>query len=398
MCLDIDMPRPLSLSQRTSILSALADGMSLRKLAKKSGVSLASIKRLKAKYVAGMAIEDKMTPRGAALMKRDAMHEAIAAIISENRKQSVSQIRHRLAQQGLDGFSWSSVYRAMKDLHTPLKQVKCHVISATAKGKRAAWASRMIGRLALGCRIRPRVRGKAPTGLRLDQLVWEDECYFVLDDVGVGNVQNTRVWMPKGTRKREILAGGEPSALHKTHSQSGSRTGVMVIGVMSSTSPAPSLFFCPRGLKMDTNAWLGMLSESIILAAHHLCPDYHLIIDGAPSHTSHTSKRFYQEVLGGRVSIQAPSSPDMSPLDWCLWGLLKAELSQGERATTLLQLRTRIVAAYAKILVEKKEVFEVVGKEFVRRIRVLQMNAGGWVEFDPAVKEKPVADEEEEIE
>ena len=104
MCLDIDMPRPLSLSQRTSILSALADGMSLRKMAKKSGVSLASIKRLKAKYVAGMAIEDKMTPRGAALMKRDAMHEAIAAIISENPKQSVSQIRHRLAQQGLDGF------------------------------------------------------------------------------------------------------------------------------------------------------------------------------------------------------------------------------------------------------------------------------------------------------
>ena len=72
--------------------------------------------------------------------------------------------------------------------------------------------------------------------------------------------------------------------------------------------------------------------------------------DGAPAHRARSSLRFLDQEFGQRMLAQgslqghewAPSSPDLSPLDFSVWSSLKTQVYSAPVPTTILDLKRKI--------------------------------------------------------
>lgn len=80
--------------------------------------------------------------------------------------------------------------------------------------------------------------------------------------------------------------------------------------------------------------------------------------DGASSHTARESRTKCSEHFGGNVVGKLfehqwpPRSPDLSLLDFFLWGVLKEKVFSEPKATTLTDLKNKITAAFDEMKIE----------------------------------------------
>mmetsp|Transcript_4920 Transcript_4920/g.15816 ORF Transcript_4920/g.15816 Transcript_4920/m.15816 type:complete len:162 (+) Transcript_4920:3-488(+) len=106
-----------------------------------------------------------------------------------------------------------------------------------------------------------------------------------------------------------------------------------------------------------------------------------LIIDNAPSHSSHQSQLLYEKLLRDKsckVILQPPNSPDLSPLDFWFWSVLKAKMP---RVFTEDALHIAINTTYTKTLLHEATYIQLVAEWFEKRLDRCIAAGGGHFEL-----------------
>jgi len=95
--------------------------------------------------------------------------------------------------------------------------------------------------------------------------------------------------------------------------------------------------------------------------------------DGAPAHysrlmTHHLNITFPERWIGRGGHVQwPPRSPDLTPLDFCLWGWMKSEVYE-EKVNTRDELVARITNSAALIKQERQEDLRRATRTIAKRV------------------------------
>lgn len=171
----------------------------------------------------------------------------------------------------------------------------------------------------------------------LFNICFSDECSFFIN--GTVNRHNCRYW-----------GDTNPRIFHETHTQHPEKLNVWA-GIFGDHVVGP--FFLPGTLTGEM--YLELLETAINPALTEIVEnderylENRLIFqqDGAPPHYAHPvrnylNQEFPERWIGRRGSIEwPPRSPDLSPLDFFLWGHLKSKI-YATQPTSLQDLRERI--------------------------------------------------------
>ena len=168
-------------------------------------------------------------------------------------------------------------------------------------------------------------------------ICFSDECSFFVN--GTVNRHNCRYW-----------SDTNPRIYHEVHTQNPQKLNVWA-GIFGDHIIGP--FFLPGNLNGDT--YLDLLENTIIPALIEIMEndqryqEENAIFqqDGAPPHYALPVRQFLDETfpdrwIGRRGPIEWPArSPDLSPLDFFLWGHLKSKI-YATQPESLQDLRNRI--------------------------------------------------------
>lgn len=194
---------------------------------------------------------------------------------------SNSTIRLGVADLGM-----ASRVRPSRQLLTP-KQKEARVI----KGKKAVSALK-----------------KKPKGT---VMLFSDKKNFPVDQAH--NRRNDRVVIPKDSKAPPIMKTKHPAS-------------VMVLGVVASDGQKMPPYFFPCGLRVGTKEYLNVMRRVVKPWIDATYPDGNYIWtqDGAPGHTSNKTQEWLKNNLAGfwPKELWPPSSPDINPLDYSVWGIL----------------------------------------------------------------------------
>lgn len=182
----------------------------------------------------------------------------------------------------------------------------------------------------------------------INNVLFSDEATFCL--AGFVNRHNCRYWSFEN-----------PHWAEEYHTQHPQKINVWA-GIIGERIVGP--FFMNENL--TGTRYLNLLQNEIVPALTNLFPnengelDRHIWFqqDGAPAHFELNVRQFLNDTfenrwIGRRGSIEWPArSPDLSPLDFFLWGHLKSVVYK-EKPNDLEQLKTRITRAIQEITPEQ---------------------------------------------
>lgn len=178
------------------------------------------------------------------------------------------------------------------------------------------------------------------------QILWTDEAHFTLS--GSVNSKNCVHWAEKNPH--EIFA----SPLHEAKV-------TVWCGITGSFVIGPYFFeeVTPKGLKtcsITSQRYETMLNNYLIpqLQQRKAIGNIVWMQDGAPPHVSNSVKQLLQQTFGDKVISRhfqfawPPRSPDLTPMDFWLWGYLKSKVYIGA-PKTLPDLKDSIVREFQQI-------------------------------------------------
>lgn len=123
--------------------------------------------------------------------------------------------------------------------------------------------------------------------------------------------------------------------------------------------------------------------EDIPLALHRNLYFQH---DGAPPHYGHQVREYLAQVFGSRCIGRGcpiawpPRSPDLTPLDYYLWGDVK-RLVYSEEVTSVGQLKEKVVSAFSTIK-DNLHVLRKLKQNSRRRARLcIAYNGGNFEQY-----------------
>ena len=270
-----------------------------------------------------------------------------------------------------------------------VRKYKTFYISRSQEERRAAWATEMIGRLALGG-ARTRIGRKTKRGLTLGKIVWTDEKLFRQAATGVSG-QNSRFWMDEhnadGSRnsKRTAIRAQTPTGRALKLFRTQHNPGIMVSLAVSLETRILGPVFVEPGIKVSGAYYLEMLRDQWMPKLYAFprllsSPQSLWLEDGAPSHTARAVVTWQKKHFPLPVEKQAASSPDLSPLDFGIWNLIEAKL-RGNRASDMDTLKADISRAVTQLNsdAEWPKVASVI-HNFLPRLHRVQANAGSHCE------------------
>lgn len=201
-------------------------------------------------------------------------------------------------------------------------------------------------------------------------ILFSDEATFYLN--GTVNKQNCRYWSQEN-----------PRWIQEAHSQSPKKLNVWA-AILKDRVLGP--FFFEGNLTGAT--YLNFLQHDLLPALIHLypnpnnpdelSPDIWLQQDGAPPHYAREVRNyldlmFPRRWIGRRGPVEwPPRSPDMTPLDYFLWGYLKSKVFMN-RPNNIDDLQHRIIQEIRQI---SPQMVHNVQKEFVSRLGHCQVVNG----------------------
>ena len=197
----------------------------------------------------------------------------------------------------------------------------------------------------------------------LRQVVWSDEAHFRLD--GNVNRQNVRSWATEKPKKVVQMP------LHSER--------VTVWAAFSCIYKVQLFFFDST---INSERYVVLIKEHLLpyLRAHHRLRHCVYQHDWARPHVSNVAldtltASFPAGIISQRQGLMAwpPRSPDLTPVDFFLWGYLKSKVYANPRPTTLAQLRARIAAEYEAI---PQETIQKTVLSIVRRCRMCLLRGG----------------------
>ena len=144
-------------------------------------------------------------------------------------------------------------------------------------------------------------------------VLFSDEKVFTVEQTL--NSQNDRIWSvePPQKNQRVVARAVKPKS-------------VMVWAGVGHNLKSP-LVFIPQGIKLNSLSYTKMLEQTVIpwLRRNHLSVT--LQQDGAPPHRAKATQTWLRRVSGLKFISSAewpPSSCDLSPLDYSMWGILES--------------------------------------------------------------------------
>ncbi|XP_054263254.1 uncharacterized protein LOC128986764 [Macrosteles quadrilineatus] len=256
------------------------------------------------------------------------------------------------------GISHMSVHKALKaEKFHPFKVQLIHELNEDDFDRRIEFCELMMQR----CTLDPMFKNR---------IVFSDEASFSLH--GHVNRQNYRYWSPEN-----------PHWTQECHTQNPQKVNVWA-GIVGTKLIGP---FVIEG-NLNGNRYLELLRESIVPAIAHEFPpeDEENVVneniwfqqDGAPPHYNAEVRNYLDEVfpdrwIGRRGAIEWPArSPDLTPLDYFLWGHLKSRVFVN-RPENIQDLTARIIMEARSI---NEETLSRVVNEFYNRLGLCQVSLG----------------------
>ena len=209
---------------------------------------------------------------------------------------------------------------------------------------------------------------KLKAGTDTDEIIFSDEKLFTVESSF--NRQNDRVLAKSSADipdlTRSVFRRQKPSS-------------VMVWAVISKTWKSP-IIFVPQGVKVNTNVYIDTILTPALQAAKKHFKDKPFIFqqDGAPSHTSKKTQKWCQDHFPGFWSkeVWPPSSPDLNPMDFCVWSVLEADACASSHVS-VEALKSSLEKAWAKM---SKEILRKAAEGFRGRIERVIQARGGHIE------------------
>lgn len=194
-----------------------------------------------------------------------------------------------------------------------------------------------------------------------DEIIFSDEKLFLLQESH--NAQNDRVYAATlddiPSNKRNVQRFQNVSS-------------VMVWGAISPRGKLP-LIFIEKGVKINQKYYLDEVLKKVLLPeAQKLFGDdfYCFQQDGAPAHTAKLVQQWCEQNLTDFITKEEwpPSSPDLNPLDFCIWGYMLAHLNM-KNIHTLEQFRKEIIKVWDEIPIE---VVRAACADFEKRLKAVR--------------------------
>ena len=129
---------------------------------------------------------------------------------------------------------------------------------------------------------------------------------------------------------------------------------------------------------------LAILHVALLRSSSRLAKRMRMIFqhDGAPAHysrlvTHHLNLTFPETWIGRGGHVQwPPRSPDLTPLDFCLWGWMKSEVYK-EKVNTRDELVARIMNSAALIKTERQDDLRRATRSIAKRVeKCIEVDGG----------------------
>lgn len=147
-------------------------------------------------------------------------------------------------------------------------------------------------------------------------VLWTDESQIEFDSFK--NKQTDRILMTSETPKRDRI-----------RMKSKNPEKVMIFGLVGSDGSKMPLIFMPKGVTLSSPTYRTFILDEVVswIRERYEPGQTILMQNGAPPHTSNVTQQFLTEQLGEsgywNKTQWPPSSPDLNPLDFSIWSILK---------------------------------------------------------------------------
>ena len=305
-----------------SLSSTLKKFCCLKGIRKRSDMpSHVTIKRIVDKFETHHTLED--LPRSGRPQISEETIEFVDSLLKEMRDAGLNSSCRNVSQQC--PVSKSSVHRILrKSLHYfPYKIQIGQILTPDHQERRKSFCQYFIQNF--------------PPDV-LCNVLFSDEASFSLN--GLVNRQNTRFW------------GNEPPT--DIVERSGFSQKLILWCGFSQTVRLPLVIL--ESTK-DSDVYIDMMKKLVIPELNKAKVSSRIIFqqDGARAHTSKKSLDFLQEVFpAGVISDKLengwpPCSPDLSPVDFWLWGYLRDKVYSAPRPKTIGELKEKVITCYENI-------------------------------------------------
>ena len=300
-----------------------------------------------------------------------------------NPTMSLHQVQSGMAAtSGIEGVTYAKVQKVLSRGSTAVKPTIVQALTPKHQELRYKWAKWMLIRVLRGMRVRLKSKLAPAAPLKLKGLVFSDECYFRADQAKV-NGQNNKVRIPKGlTKKAAVKIEKYAKVLKREKPKRGGGGGVMVGALWSCKVGLSPIWAFEAGIKIDSEVYQKQVSTPywpwMVGVGHPLAPPTCFQEDGAPAHSSKSTKEFFAKHAGGMERLNwPPNSPDLNVLDWYIWGACKAKVA-GKQVDDPISVLCAVHEAAAEL--RAKDNISAVSEAFVRRLRACIRADGGHFE------------------
>jgi len=205
-------------------------------------------------------------------------------------------------------------------------------------------------------------------GTQAGEIVFSDEKMFTVE--AKFNSQNDRILAKS--------ADSIPPSI-KTVFRRQKPASVMVWAAISESWRSP-LIFVKEGAKINAKSYIEdiLTPVQVEMKKHFKDRPFTFQQDGAPSHTANKTQDWCERHFPAfwRKELWPPSSPDLNPLDFCVWSILEKEACATAHDSTET-LKKSLARQWAKI---PQETFRAAVKSFRGRLERVIAAKGGHIE------------------